>query len=120
MYKTHDYRKVFSISKKFTEVLTILNKVPNMSRFICEAIIEKYTRMQNPCNIEEQVQRAILNFIASSPIELQLKNQLSNEHPLSNILTSNKQTIQSSQLKPKIEILLSDNGGLVIQYNGNK
>ncbi|WPC42378.1 hypothetical protein [Clostridium sp. JS66] len=42
MSKSAEMVKNFSISKEYLEVISILKTVPNSSRFICEAIIEKY------------------------------------------------------------------------------
>lgn len=57
-------RRIFSISNEFSDVNDILNSIPKSarSRYICEAIREKYERESNPHSIENQV-RAMLTHI---------------------------------------------------------
>jgi hypothetical protein len=41
-------RRTFSVSKEYDFLTPILDKLPNASRFICEAIIEKMSRIELP------------------------------------------------------------------------
>lgn len=59
--------KTFSISKEFEDVIEILDNVPNFSRFICEAVLEKYERMNTPTeDMQSQVYKAINNMICAN------------------------------------------------------
>ena len=40
-------QKIFSVSEEFKQVHDILGNVPNMSRYICQAVIEKHKRELN-------------------------------------------------------------------------
>ena len=42
MSNTAQRKQVFSVSQKYNEVFSILDKVDNKSEFICQAIIEKF------------------------------------------------------------------------------
>lgn len=46
--KNKSNRGIFSISKEFQIIHEILEKTPNASRFICEAIIEKHNNKNEP------------------------------------------------------------------------
>lgn len=48
-------KKVFSIASKYNEVYEILQKVPNQSEFICQAIIEKFNKKENTNNINDEM-----------------------------------------------------------------
>lgn len=70
-------RITFSVSDEFIEALDILEdlKKGTKSRFVCEAIIEKYHREKNPEPIEQQVQMALLKIIQSSNMQGMMMNQ---------------------------------------------
>lgn len=74
-------RKIFSISQEFEEqVHYILDNTPNYSRFICEAIIEKYEREKNPDKVlEDKIKTIVYNTITSSEMLEILSNLLTND-----------------------------------------
>lgn len=63
--KDEQKKKIFSISNEFTQVETILNDLPRgtASRYICEAIIEKHERQNNPNSIENQIKTMVTNIV---------------------------------------------------------
>lgn len=71
-------RITFSVSDEFIEALDILDgmKKGTKSRFVCEAIIEKYHREKNPESIEQQVQMAILKMFQGNNMQQFLMNQM--------------------------------------------
>lgn len=53
-------RRTFSVSNEFKDILTEIDTMPNMSRFICEAIKEKLERVKNP---GKDIADALANFV---------------------------------------------------------
>lgn len=87
----------FSISKEFEVVADILTKVPNKSRFICEAIIEKYFKMQNPNSVESEVKTVISQLITATQL-LSLINPQGTASPQTVSISQLSQPSQPSQV----------------------
>ncbi|MDF2879576.1 MAG: hypothetical protein K0R54_133 [Clostridiaceae bacterium] len=115
-------RKIFSISKEFKEVYDILEETPIASRFICEAIIEKYNRDKNPVNIEGQVLQVIQNILNANkqvqslfgtPIANypQMNNYVQEQSFVSSVTSQNKaddNDINTIPVKPSEDISLNE------------
>lgn len=53
-------RLTFSVSKEFAHLVEEVESLPNKSRFVCEAIQEKFDRMKNP---GKDIAQALENFM---------------------------------------------------------
>ncbi|PLS19603.1 hypothetical protein CVD28_04080 [Bacillus sp. M6-12] len=53
-------RLTFSVSREFESILPEIESMPNMSRFVCEAIYEKLQRTKNP---NKDLQDALSHFV---------------------------------------------------------
>lgn len=58
--ETKTPRITFSVSKEFESILPEIDSMPNMSRFVCEAIHEKLQRVKNP---NKDLQEALSHFV---------------------------------------------------------
>lgn len=58
--ETKTPRITFSVSKEFEAILPEIDSMPNMSRFVCEAIQEKLQRVKNP---NKDLQEALSHFM---------------------------------------------------------
>lgn len=58
--ETKTPRITFSVSKEFESILPEIDSMPNMSRFVCEAIQEKLQRVKNP---NKDLQEALSHFM---------------------------------------------------------
>lgn len=78
-------RRIFSISNEFSDVNDILNSIPKSarSRYICEAIREKYERESNPHSIENQVRAMLTHIVHAEQYASQIQQSLANKgiHP---------------------------------------
>lgn len=58
--ETKTPRRTFSVSKEFESILGNIDSMPNMSRFVCEAIKEKLERVENP---RKELDEALEHFM---------------------------------------------------------
>ncbi|WCK57026.1 hypothetical protein PP175_27950 (plasmid) [Aneurinibacillus sp. Ricciae_BoGa-3] len=64
-------RRTFSISKEFESIIAEIDNMPNMSRFVCEAVKEKLERTKNP---GKEIAQALASYaqlqsIISQPLQ---------------------------------------------------
>ncbi len=87
MGNSNDNRRIFSVAKEFEEVKNIIDGLPNSSRFICEAILEKYNNKSNPPDerlaevmdkLETLVDKLNAQFNMNDYIELKVKETIQN------------------------------------------
>lgn len=108
--KTDRRRRIFSISQEFEEdVNYILDNTPNYSRFVCEAIIEKYNKDNNPDNtLENKVREVLLNIMSSNEMfqgkEIQSLNTVKSE-PISDLENIKNEAKSDNIQEDKINIL---------------
>lgn len=77
-------RLTFSVSKEFAHLVEDVENLPNKSRFVCEAIQEKFDRMKNP---GKDIAQALENFMQIQSIISQPMQQ------------TTQQTVQGDGLK---------------------
>lgn len=76
MKKQDRRRKIFSISQEFEEeVNDILDNTPNISRYICEAIIEKHQRDANSDTMDKMLEEKVQSIVYSMDKMLEEKAQ---------------------------------------------
>lgn len=90
-------RMTFSISNEFSDVKTILNSVPKnaRSRYICEAIREKYERESNPHSIENQIRAMLTHILHAEQYAQQIQQTMAKKQ-----LTNGQAFSQDNQGKP--------------------
>lgn len=71
-------RRIFSISSEFSDVNEILNSIPrsSRSRYICEAIKEKFERESNPNSIENQIRAMLTHMIHAEQYANQIQQSI--------------------------------------------
>lgn len=102
--KSSENRRYFSISKEFEQVKDILNEVPNVSRFICEAIVEKYERSNTSDNSTNATFTELLDKM-NKILEKSIVNQNLDELIESKV----KEVIQNMLVANQLQMLLSGN-----------
>ena len=92
----------FSIAQKYNKVKEILNEVPNMSEFICQAIEEKYEREKNKdLDMVNGISRDVLREEIMSVLnEFKLEDVFIVKGNVNAIDFSNLKTVQEESLHP--------------------
>lgn len=135
MTKPNENRRYFSISKEFEDVKDIIKNTSNASRYICEAIMEKYKReSENQFTnivskfddifnkiydkedlekfIEFKIREIIQGIITANQVQLLMNPQLN----LNNIQKVNTDLNKNQIEKPKNEDMDKDNSSQQENY----
>ena len=108
MKKQDRRRKIFSISQEFEEeVNDILDNTPNVSRYICEAIIEKHQRDANSDTmdkiLEEKVQSIVYSMVTSPEMFAKLNIMANNLMPTNNMEKEDDSPLLTTAIEEELE-----------------